>query len=317
LWASGGGEAVKPPDAGGERSPAPARAQGYPHPTRAEELWEEVFSPHNLDRALRRVERNGGAPGTDGMTTAELRPWFTANWPRVRQELDAVTYRPRPVRRAEIPKPGGGRRVLGVPTVVDRLIQQAVLQTLTPIFDPHFSDASFGFRPRRSAHMAVERARGHIAEGYRWVVDVDLDRFFDRVNHDALMARIARRVGDRRLLRLIRRYLEAGAMSQGVVVEDDEGTPQGSPLSPLLSNIMLDDLDRELERRGHRFVRYADDLRVYVRSERAAGRALDGLTRFVERRLKLRVNQDKSGAAPATSRDYWASASSTGGGRWW
>jgi group II intron reverse transcriptase/maturase len=190
-----------------------------------------------------------------------------------------------------IPKPDGGERVLGVPTVLDRLIQQAILQVLTPIFDPAFSESSYGFRPGRSAHQAVRTARGYVAEGLGWVVDVDLDRFFDRVQHDALMARVARRIADRRLLRLIRRYLEAGIMAEGAKQPSAEGTPQGSPLSPLLSNVMLDDLDRALQRRGHRFVRYADDLRVYVRSERAAARVLDSVAAFVERRLKLKVNR--------------------------
>jgi RNA-directed DNA polymerase len=261
-----------------------------------------VFSPANVARALRRVERNGGAPGPDGMTTAELRPYVDANWPEIRRKLDSRTYRPSPVRRVEIPKPGGGSRQLGVPTVLDRLIQQAILQVLTPIFDPKFSEWSFGFRPGRSAHKAVDAARAFVQGGGAWVVDVDLDRFFDRVNHDALMARVARKVGDRLLLRLIRRYLEAGVMSEGVVMDTGEGTPQGSPLSPLLANIMLDDLDRELERRGHRFVRYADDLRIYVGTRRAAERVLETVTAFIERRLKLRVNRDKSGVAPSTRR---------------
>jgi group II intron reverse transcriptase/maturase len=230
----------------------------------------------------------------DGMSTAELRPWLARHWGEVRKALDAGTYRPAPFRRVMIPKPDGGERELGVPTVLDRLIQQAVAQVLTPIFDPGFSESSFGFRPGRGAHQAVEAARTYVAEGYKWVINVDLERFFDRVQHDALMARVARKVADRRLLRLIRRYLEAGVLVEGVKQAGEEGTPQGSPISPLLSNIMLDDLDRELERRGHRFVRYADDIRIHVRSERAGKRVLAGIADVLRQRLKLRVNEAKS-----------------------
>ncbi len=293
---------MKPSDPQAERSADPASPGTTPHPARAEGLWEDFLSRDNLARALRRVERNGGAPGPDGMTVAELRPHLKTAWTEIRGSLDAGTYRPAPVRRVLIPKPGGGERELGVPTVLDRFLQQALSQVLSPIFEPTFSDRSFGFRPGRSAHQAVNAARRAIEAGETWVVDVDLDRFFDRVSHDALMARVARRVGDRRVLRLIRRYLDAGVMVAGVKVATVEGTPQGSPLSPLLANIMLDDLDHELERRGQTFVRYADDLRVYVASERAAARVLDGVTAFVERRLKLKVNQAKSGVAPATVR---------------
>ncbi len=293
---------MKPAGTPAERSADPASPAITPHPARADDLWEAFLSADNLARALRRVEANGGAPGPDGMTTDELRPFIKAHWPEVRTSLDAGTYRPAPVRRVMIPKPGGGERELGVPTVLDRFLQQALSQVLSPIFEPSFSDRSFGFRPGRSAHQAVLAARRAIEAGETWVVDVDLDRFFDRVQHDALMARVARRVGDRRVLRLTRRYLDAGVMVAGVRVATVEGTPQGSPLSPLLANIMLDDLDQLLERRGHVFVRYADDLRVYVASERAASRVLDGVTAFVEQRLHLRVNHAKSGIAPATVR---------------
>lgn len=284
-----------------ERSGRPAPTDETFHPAREDGLWEKVLSRDNLSRALRRVERNRGAPGVDGMAVEELRPWLHLHWPEVRKALDEGTYRPAPVRQVTIPKPDGGERRLGVPTVLDRLIEQAILQVLVPIFDPAFSDSSYGFRPGRSAHQAVRAARGHVADGYGWVVDVDLDRFFDRVGHDALMARVARRVGDRRLLKLVRRYLDAGIMVDGVKQPSAEGTPQGSPLSPLLSNVMLDDLDRELQRRGHRFVRYADDVRVYLRSERAAARVLDGVSAFVEGRLKLKVNREKSSVVPAAS----------------
>ena len=289
-----GGEAVNPVEPPAERSGRPASPRGEAQPDREQELWEQVFCRENLTRALQRVERNKGAPGVDGMTTTELRPWLNGHWPGILRALEEGTYQPSPVRRVMIPKPDGGERNLGVPTALDRLIQQAIAQVLTPIFDPTFSEYSYGFRPTRSAHQAVRQARGYVAEGYEWAVAVDLDKFFDRVNHDKLMARVARRVHDRRLLRLIRRYLEAGIMVDGVKQGVEEGTPQGSPLSPLLANIMLDDLDRELERRGHRFVRYADDLRIHVRSERAGERVLAGLAEFIERRLKLKVNREKS-----------------------
>ena len=276
------------------RSGQPAQTDRKAQPARAEDLWEDAFSRQNLYRALRRVESNRGAAGVDGMPVAELRPWLKDHWPEVRRALDVGTYQPAPVRRVTIPKPDGGERELGVPTVLDRLIQQAIAQTLTPVFDPHFSERSYGFRPGRSAQQAVQMARGYVVAGLDWVVDVDLERFFDRVQHDTLMARVARKVADKRLLRLIRRYVEAGVMVTGVKQASTEGTPQGSPLSPLLANIMLDDLDRELERRGHRFVRYADDIRIHVKSERAGQRVLDGLVEFIEKRLKLKVNKDKS-----------------------
>jgi RNA-directed DNA polymerase len=269
-------------------------------PVRVDGLWEQVFSRDNLTRALRRVERNAGAPGVDGVTTEQLRGWLHEHWAEVREVLDAGRYKPSPVRQVEIPKPDGGVRLLGVPTVLDRLVQQAVAQVLEPIFDPTFSEHSYGFRTGRSAHQAVEAARSYVAEGCRWVVDVDLEKFFDRVNHDKLMHRVSRRVADKRLLKLVHRYLQAGVMVAGVKQPTAEGTPQGSPLSPLLSNIMLDDLDRELEARGHRFVRYADDVRVFVRSERAAHRVLDGVTDTVEGRLKLKVNREKSTISTAS-----------------
>lgn len=263
-------------------------------------LWRAFLSRDNLFEALSRVQANHGAPGVDGMTTDELGPWLVQHWLEVRETLDEGTYKPEAVRRVSIPKPGGGIRLLGVPTVLDRLIQQAISQVLAPIFDPDFSSSSYGFRPGRSAHQAVESARTYIEGGYRQVVDVDLERFFDRVQHDALMARVARKVSDRKLLKLIRRYLEAGVMVDGVRQGTEEGTPQGSPLSPLLSNIMLDDLDRELENRGHRFVRYADDIRVFLKSRRAAERVMEGVTEFAEGRLKLKVNREKSSVRPAS-----------------
>lgn len=296
-----GTQAVNPAPPLIEPRDHPAHAEQRARPERSNGLWEILFSRDNVLRALQRVERNGGAPGVDGMTVAALRPWLRLHWRTIRRQLDDGTYRPAPVRRVTIPKPDGGTRELGVPTVLDRLIQQAMAQALTPTFDPEFSEHSFGFRPGRNAHQAVRAARDYVADGYKWVVDVDLDRFFDRVQHDVLMARVARKVLDKRVLRLIRRYLDAGIMMDGVKQPSAEGTPQGSPLSPLLANIMLDDLDRELAKRGHRFVRYADDLRVYVRTERAAARTLGSVTEFLERGLRLKVNRVKSATGHAAA----------------
>jgi len=268
-------------------------------------LMEKVCARENLKAAHRRVVRNGGAPGVDGMSVEELMPWCRKHWARIREELLSGTYQPQPVRRVEIPKPDGkGKRMLGIPTVLDRLIQQALLQVLTPVFDRTFSEDSYGFRPGRSAHDAVRRARVHMAAGHRWVVDLDIEQFFDRVNHDVLMARVARRVKDKRVLRLTRGYLQAGMMEGGLVSPRLEGTPQGGPLSPLLSNILLDELDKELERRGHRFVRYADDANVYVRSKRAGERTMATLERFLWKRLRLRINREKSAVGRPWERKF-------------
>jgi RNA-directed DNA polymerase len=273
--------------------------------SKPEMTMEEVLRRENLLRAHRRVKGNGGSPGVDGMTVDELGGFLVQRWEALREELSAGRYRPAPVRSVEIPKPSGrGRRRLGIPTVLDRLIQQALLQVLQPHFDATFSDWSFGFRPGRSAHQAVESARGHIAAGHRWVVDLDLKDFFDRVNHDVLMARLARRIEDKRLLRLVRLYLQSGLLEGGLVSPRSQGTPQGGPLSPLLSNVLLDELDRELERRGHRFVRYADDCNIYVQSKRAGERVLASVERFLGKRLRLEVNRDKSAVARPWARKF-------------
>jgi group II intron reverse transcriptase/maturase len=257
-------------------------------------LMEAVVAAAHMRQALKRVKANKGSPGIDGMTVAQMPDYLLAHWPRIRSQLLEGTYLPQPVKRVEIPKPDGGVRQLGIPTVVDRLVQQALLQVLTPLYDPTFSPASYGFRPGKSAHQALAAAQEHIASGREWVVDLDLEKFFDRVNHDMLLGRLAKRIDDKRVLGLIRRYLEAGVMCNGVVVEREEGTPQGGPLSPLLANVLLDDLDKELQRRGHRFCRYADDCNLYVRSQRAGERAMVSVTRFLETTLKLKVNRDKS-----------------------
>jgi len=255
---------------------------------------EAVVGRENMFEALHRVEANRGAAGADGMSVTGLRDYLKVHWPGIKERLLAGRYEPSPVRRVEIPKPGGGVRQLGTPTVVDRLIQQALHQVLQPVFEGGFSESSYGFRPGRSAHQAVRQARGYVAAGRRWVVDMDLEKFFDRVNHDILMSRVARKIRDKRVLGLIRRYLEAGILAEGLVRPRSEGTPQGGPLSPLLSNILLDELDHELERRGHSFCRYADDANIYVRTRRSGERVMRSVTRFLERRLKLKVNGAKS-----------------------
>ncbi len=267
-------------------------------------LMEAVVARENMTRAYRQVVRNKGAAGIDGISVEELQPCLQTQWARIKEELLSGTYQPQGVRTVEIPKPGGGMRQLGIPTVVDRLIQQAMHQALSPIFDRHFSEFSYGFRAGRNAHQAVLQARRYVAEGKRWVVDMDLEKFFDRVNHDILMSRVARRVKDKRILGLIRRYLQAGIMADGAMQQRTEGTPQGSPLSPLLSNIVLDELDKELERRGHSFCRYADDCNTYVRSREAGERVMTSLTRFLERRLHLRVNKGKSAVARPWARKF-------------
>lgn len=266
-------------------------------------LMERVVGRDNLFAALKRVRKNKGSPGIDGMTVDGLTDFLRKNWERIRAMLLDGSYRPSAVRRQEIPKSGGGVRQLGIPTVLDRFIQQAILQVLQPIFDPTFSEHSYGFRPGRRAHDAVCQAQRYIQSGRRWVVDVDLEKFFDRVNHDMLMARLEKRIGDKRLLRVIRRYLEAGIMADGVVVERHEGTPQGGPLSPLLANVLLDEVDRALEKSGHAFARYADDCNVYVRSKRAGERVMEHL-RALYAKLRLKVNEDKSAVARAWDRKF-------------
>jgi RNA-directed DNA polymerase len=276
----------------------------YESPAETERMMEEICEKENCREALRRVKANKGSPGVDAMSVDELPGYLAQHWPEIRNQLLSGTYRPQPVRRVEIPKPDGGMRKLGVPTVLDRWVQQAILQVLQRRWDASFSDHSYGFRPGRSAHQAVARAQQYIVEGYGWVVDLDLEKFFDRVNHDRLMARIAQRIGDKRLLTLIRAFLTAGVMDNGLVSAVKEGTPQGGPLSPLLSNLVLDELDRELERRGHGFVRYADDCNIYVRSERAGQRVMDSVRSFIEKRLKLKVNAQKSAVARPEERTF-------------
>ena len=278
--------------------------RGTENPAGKQQVMEAVCERENLREALQRVRANKGSPGIDGMSVEQLPDYLKQHWPAIREQLLNGTYQPQPVKRVEIPKPDGGVRKLGIPTVLDRFIQQAVQQVLQKQWDPTFSEHSYGFRPGRSAHQAVAQAQQHIAEGHGWCVDFDLEKFFDRVNHDKLMGQIAKRVGDKRLLKLIRAFLNAGVMEGGLVSPSVEGTPQGGPLSPLLSNLVLDELDRELEARGHRFVRYADDCNIYVRSERAGQRVMESIKQFVTGRLKLKVNEAKSAVAKPQERRF-------------
>jgi RNA-directed DNA polymerase len=295
-----GGKGEAPMAPRSEEAPTAANRTARPG---ASDLMEQVVSRRNLRVALKRVRKNKGSPGIDGMTVEELPDHLRDNWPALREQLLVGSYQPSPVKRQMIPKGSGGVRELGIPTVLDRFIQQALLQALQPLFDPSFSAHSYGFRPKRSAHQAVKAARAYVQQGRRVVVDVDLAKFFDRVNHDILMGRLAKRIADKQVLRLIRRYLEAGILANGVVVERYEGTPQGGPLSPLLANVLLDEVDKELEQRGHAFARYADDCNVYVQTRRAGERVLRLLRRLYGR-LRLQINEDKSAVTSAFDRQF-------------
>src|SRR6202790_4899892 len=299
-------------EAGREETESLSTTSDPESPASTNRLMEEVCERENLKEALRRVKANKGSAGVDGMTVGGITDYLKQHWPAIREQLLNGTYEPRPVRRVEIPKPDGGGRKLGIPTVLDRFIQQAVMQVLQRRWDRTFSDHSYGFRPGRSAHQAVAQAQQYIVEGHGWCVDLDLEKFFDRVNHDKLMGQIAERVEDKRLLKLIRAFLNAGVMENGLVSPSVEGTPQGGPLSPLLSNLVLDELDRELEYRGHRFVRYADDCNIYVRSERAGQRVMESITRFITQKLKLKVNEAKSAVARPQERKFLGFSFSAG-----
>jgi RNA-directed DNA polymerase len=297
----GRGEAPTTVGGGTESCAAECNTQS---PAFVEQLMEEVCERENLKKALQRVKANQGSPGIDGMTVEELPEYLKKHWPTIRDQLLSGTYKPQPVKRVEIPKPGGGARKLGIPTVVDRFIQQAIMQVLQSRWDPTFSEHSYGFRPGRSAHQAIAQAQKYIAEGNRYVVDIDLEKFFDQVCHDHLMGLIAKRVRDKRMLKLIRALLTAGVMENGLVGPTDEGAPQGGPLSPLLSNVVLDVLDQELEKRGHRFCRYADDCNIYVRSRRAGQRVMESISSFITGKLKLKVNVEKSAVARPWARKF-------------
>jgi RNA-directed DNA polymerase len=307
-----GGNATAPAQAQGDEIPAspnqgivPPKANPRPEiPELSATLMEEILDPKNLQRAYQRVKSNQGSPGVDGASVEALAEQVRRNWPAIKAQLENGTYQPAPIKRVEIPKPNGGTRKLGIPTVLDRLIQQAVMQVLQTHWDGFLSPSSFGFRPKRSGKQAVQEAQRHIAAGNDWVVDMDLEKFFDRVNHDILMGRLAKRIQDKRVLKLVRAFLTAGVMEDGLVNPTDEGTPQGGPLSPLLSNILLDDLDRELEARGLKFVRYADDCNIYVKSERAGKRVLESVTQFLAKRLRLKVNESKSAVARPWERKF-------------
>jgi RNA-directed DNA polymerase len=292
------------PSAAAQEIEARAAKTNLERPAVAGPSMEAIVERENLKKALAQVMRNKGVAGADGMTVGELPAYLKEHWLTIRAQLLDGTYKPQPVRRVEIPKASGGLRPLGIPTVLDRFIQQAVMQVLQAEWDETFSETSFGFRPRRSAHQAVERAQAYIASGHAVVVDIDLEKFFDRVNHDILMGLVAKRVADKHLLKLIRGFLNAGVMEGGLVSPTEEGTPQGGPLSPLLSNLMLDVLDKELEKRGHHFVRYADDCNIYVRSQKAGERVLAGIEKFLEKRLKLKINKAKSAAAKPSVRKF-------------
>jgi RNA-directed DNA polymerase len=293
------------PQASGQGNETPTAKRMNESPANNDEqLMEVVCERENCLQALKRVKSNKGSAGIDGMTVEQLPGYLKEHWPAIREQLLRGTYKPQPVKRVEIPKPDGGVRKLGIPTVLDRMVQQAVMQVLQSRWDAEFSEHSYGFRPGRSAHQAVAKAQQYIAEGRDWVVDLDLEKFFDRVNHDRLMKSLSLRIADKRMLQLIGAFLKAGVMENGLVGSVEEGTPQGGPLSPLLSNLVLDELDRELERRNHCFVRYADDCNIYVRSQRAGERVKQSITGFIERRLKLKVNEEKSAVARPGERKF-------------